>query len=154
MGAKRVRNQMSDINLLAENENLGGFREFLGFRVLEWEPGRVQASIPVAEHLLNRNGFVHGGVLTTLLDSAAGLSGTYCALPGNIRRCSTISLNTQFMSPAQEGVLRAEGVMLKRGSKIFFAEARVTLGDVLVATAQGSFRYVLGGDDENGVFAR
>jgi len=145
---------MSDINLITENENLGGFREFLGFRVVEWTPGQVQASIPVADHLLNRNGFVHGGVLTTLLDSVAGLSGTYCTLPGNIRRCSTISLNTQFMSPVDKGVLRAEGKMLSRGRKIFFAEAKVLLGDTLVATAQGSFRYVLGGDDENGVFAR
>lgn len=142
---------MTETNLIAENENLGGFRDLLGFKVTEWEQGRVLACVPLAEHLMNRNGFVHGGVLTTLLDSAAGLSGTYCRLPGHIRRCSTISLNTQFMSPARAGVLQAEGVMLSRGRKIFFAEARVTCGDTLIATAQGSFRYVLGGDHEDGV---
>ncbi|OEY66381.1 PaaI family thioesterase [Marinobacter sp. X15-166B] len=142
---------MTNTNLHAENEGLSGFRELLGFTVTEWSPGRVVIDAPVLAHHLNRNGFVHGGVLTSLLDSASGLCGTFCPVPGNIRRCGTVSLATQFMSPVQDGVLRVVARQLSRGRKIFFTDAQVHCGDTLVATAQGSFRYILGGDNEEGV---
>ncbi len=142
---------MTDINMIAENEGSSGFREVLGFSLSTWELGRVVLNTTIAKQHLNRNGTVHGGVLSSLLDTAAGLSGTYCVAPGNIRRCGTISLNTQFISPVREGVMRAEGLQTGRGRKIFFAEARIFCGDTLVATAQGSFRYILGGGSENGV---
>tara|TARA_R110001583_G_scaffold74100_3_gene205476 strand:+ start:6695 stop:7135 length:441 start_codon:yes stop_codon:yes gene_type:complete len=142
---------MSNANLIAENEDLSGFRKTLGGSLSEWEPGRVVIATTIDKQHLNRNGSVHGGVLSALLDTAAGLSGTFCVVPGNIRRCGTISLNTQFMSPISDGVMRAEGLQIGRGRKIFFAEAKIFCGDTIIATAQGSFRYILGGDNENGV---
>ncbi|AKV98138.1 uncharacterized domain 1-containing protein [Marinobacter sp. DSM 26671] len=142
---------MSDANLQFEDSNMSGFREVLGFSVTDWEPGRAVITAEMTERHLNRNGFVHGGVFVSLLDSAAGLCGTYCSVPGNVRRCITISLNTHFMNPLQAGVVRIEAEMVSRGRKIFFVQGRITCGELLIATGQGTFRYVLGGENEEGV---
>jgi len=150
-GTTECVSNMSEANLQFEAENMSGFREVLGFSVTEWEPNRAVITAEMNERHLNRNGFVHGGVFVSLLDSAAGLCGTYCSVPGNVRRCITISLNTHFMNPLQQGVLRVEAKVVNRGRKIFFVEARITCEDTLIATGQGTFRYVFGGENEEGV---
>lgn len=142
---------MNEANLQFEAATMSGFREVLGFSVAEWEPGRAVITGQMTERHLNRNGFVHGGVFASLLDSAAGLCGTYCSVPGNIRRCITISLNTHFMNPVKDGFLKVEARVVSRGRKIFFVEARIICEDTLIATGQGTFRYVLGGENEEGV---
>lgn len=141
---------MSEENLRFEAENMHGFREVLGFSVREWSPGRAVITAEMMEHHLNRNGFVHGGVFVSLIDSAAGLCGTYCVVPGNIRRCITISLNTNFMNPVKGGLLQIEANLVSQGRKIFFVEARITCEGTLIATGQGTFRYVFGGNNEEG----
>ncbi|MDC0662972.1 PaaI family thioesterase [Marinobacter sp. SS21] len=127
-----------------------GFREVLGFEVEEWAKDWAVLSLQLNQSHLNRNGFVHGGVIMSLMDSACGLCGVYCALPGHVRRCLTVSMNTQFISPARDGSLRVEARMVSRGRRMFFAEARVFTGDVLVATGSGTLRYVGEGGDERG----
>ena len=138
-------------NLEFETGNMSGFREALGFTVTEWAPNKAVLLVDMNEKHLNRNGFVHGGVFMSLLDSAAGLSGTYCSVPGNVRRCITVSMNTHFISPVKEGRLRVEADLVSRGRKMFFVEARISSDDGLVATGQGVLRYVLGGEKEEGV---
>lgn len=138
-------------NLEFEAGNMSGFREALGFTVTEWAPNKAVLHVDMNEKHLNRNGFVHGGVFMSLLDSAAGLSGTYCSVPGNVRRCITVSMNTHFISPVKEGRLRVEADLVSRGRKMFFVEARISSDDGLVATGQGVLRYVLGGEKEEGV---
>jgi len=154
MSLSRPDNQVSNMtetSLQLDTENISGFREVLGFSVTEWEPERAVLTAQMTERHLNRNGFVHGGVFVSLLDSASGLSGTYCPVPGNIRRCITISLNTHFMNPVKDGFLEVEARVVSRGRKIFFVEARITCEGTLIATGQGTFRYVLGGENEEGV---
>ncbi len=138
-------------NLEFEAESINGFREVLGFTVTEWAPNKAVLHVEMTEKHLNRNGFVHGGVFMSLLDSAAGLCGTYCPVPGNVRRCITVSMNTHFISPVKEGRLRVEANLVSRGRKMFFVEARISSDEGLVATGQGALRYVLGGEQEEGV---
>lgn len=138
-------------NLEFEADNMSGFREVLGFTVTEWELNKAVLHVDMHEKHLNRNGFVHGGVFMSLLDSAAGLCGTYCTVPGNVRRCITVSMNTQFMSPVKEGRLRVEANLVSRGRKMFFADVKISSEGILVATGQGTLRYVLGGENEEGV---
>lgn len=128
-----------------------GFRDLLGFELLEWSKDWAVVTLELNESHLNRNLYVHGGVIMSLLDSACGFSGVYCEVPGHVRRCVTISMNTTFIKPVNQGVLRTEARVISRGRKIFFVEANVFNGDTLVATGAGTFRYVAGGDDERGV---
>ena len=41
------------------------FSQLLGAQLDAFEPGQAQLSLPVAPQLLQQNGFVHGGVLTS-----------------------------------------------------------------------------------------
>lgn len=127
-----------------------GFRDLLGFELVEWSKDWAVVELELNETHHNRNKYAHGGVVMSLLDTACGFSGVYCAVPGNLRRCITISLNTSFMKPVSDGVLRAEARVVSRGRKIFFVEAQVFHQGVLVATGSGTFRYVAGGEDEQG----
>ncbi|WP_166261978.1 PaaI family thioesterase [Marinobacter salicampi] len=137
-------------NFEAESGNMEGFRAALGFTVAEWRKDVCVLTVPLSKQHLNRNGFVHGGVFMSLLDSAGGLCGTWCPVPGHVRRCITVSMNTHFMNPARDGLIRVEAHLISRGRKMFFVEARVTREDQLIATGAGTFRYVLGGENEDG----
>ncbi|GAA0688435.1 hypothetical protein GCM10009104_13270 [Marinobacterium maritimum] len=128
-----------------------GLRDSLGFIVSAWSDGQAELRVEVDQRHLNLNGYVHGGVFMSLLDSAAGLCGTYCGMPGRVRRCITVAMNTQFINPVEAGELVVVAKLVSRGRKIFFAEARITCGDKLIATAQGTLRYIRGGEDVNGV---
>lgn len=140
-----------DSNFKAEAESLSGFRDSLGFSVTEWQKDFCALTVLVGDQHMNRNGFVHGGVLMALIDSASGLCGTWCSVSGNVRKCITVSMSTHFINPVQDGLLRIEARMISRGRKMFFVEARITLEEQLIATGAGTFRYVLGGDNEEGV---
>ena len=143
------KNQSSDV-VITPGIGAMGFRDLLGFELIEWSNDWAVVDLELNTHL-NRNQYVHGGAIMSLLDSACGFSGVYCEVPGNVRRCITISLNTHFVKPVSEGVLRAEARVISRGRKIFFVEAKVFNKGILVATGAGTFRYVAGGGDEQGV---
>ncbi|MCP5365911.1 MAG: PaaI family thioesterase [Hyphomicrobiales bacterium] len=129
-----------------------GFLETVGYRLEEWGPGRAVMHLDITAQHMNRNGVVHGGVLTALLDASCGVCGVYCTRPGNIRRSVTISLTTSFVNSVTDGHIRTEARMVSRGRKIYFAEAHAFDGNgVLIATASGTFRYIAGGENEEGV---
>ena len=99
----------------------------LGFDDIESvELGRVVFRMPPAEEHLNPLGTVHGGVLTTLLDSAMG-----CAVHTTLTagaEYTTLELKVNFLRPALAGgaALRAEGSVVHCGSTIALAEAQIT----------------------------
>jgi uncharacterized protein (TIGR00369 family) len=142
---------MSLDNLRFEQEHGSGLQLHLGYGLTEWERDRAVAEMVVRDHHLNRAGLIHGGVLTTLLDSVSGCAGCWCPEPGRIRRALTLSLTTNYMAAAKRGVLRAEGRRVGGGRKVFFTAAEVVddRGTVL-ATATGTFRYHRGSEDEHG----
>ena len=83
-----------------------GFQALLGYRIVEWSKGLAVAELAVGPQHLNRNGFLHGGVLTALIDTVCGYAGCYCAVPGRVRRAMTLSLTTNFTAQVDGGVAR------------------------------------------------
>ena len=73
-------------NMAWEQANGSAFQGLLGYRLALWEPDRAVIEYDVDAGHLNRSGVLHGGVLVTLLDTAAGYAGCHCAVPGRIRR--------------------------------------------------------------------
>lgn len=118
-----------------------GFQRLLGMQVVEWWDDHAVVELVIGDHHLNRSGIVHGGVLTSLLDTALSLAGLYCPVPGNVRRGMTLSLTSTFMAPARGGVLRAVGRRRGGGRATFMASGEVIdeVGDV-VAMGEGAFR--------------
>ncbi|MEL0113510.1 MAG: PaaI family thioesterase, partial [Rickettsiales bacterium] len=48
------------------------FMETVGATLSRVEPGRVEIEAPFADHITQQHGFVHGGVVGAIADSAAG----------------------------------------------------------------------------------
>ena len=138
-------------NLAHEQAHGSPFQNHIGYRLVAWEADRAVVALTIAPAHLNRTGLLHGGIIATLLDTASGYSGTYCAVPGHVRTTLTLSLTTNFVASVREGAVRAEGRRTGGGRSIFFtwAELRDDHGQLL-ATASGAFKYLPGGGDPQG----
>lgn len=102
-----------------------GIAVTLGMTIEELAAGRVVFGLaPDAGHL-NPLGTLHGGVLSTLLDSAMGCA-VHSTLPEGAGY-TTLQLDVKFVRAvrAGDGFLRAEGVALHVGSRTATAEGRV-----------------------------
>lgn len=111
----------------------------LGFALVAVEPGRVEFACRPDESAYNPIGLVHGGLVCTLADSAAG-----CALQSLLEAgvgYTTIDLHVSFLRSvtAGSGELRAVGTVTKHGRRVGFAEVVVVDPDGrTVATATSS----------------
>jgi uncharacterized protein (TIGR00369 family) len=93
-----------------------------GFEVRE---GHVTVFMPAAEFHYNPLGTVHGGIIATLLDTAAGCT-VHSTLPAGVGYTS-LDLMTRFLKPVTvaSGTLRCEGAIIARGRRTAAAEARL-----------------------------
>ncbi|MFG1739880.1 PaaI family thioesterase [Micromonospora chalcea] len=93
---------------------------------MEAEEGRVAVELLPQEFHYNPLGTVHGGVLSTLLDTAAACA-VHTTLPAGVGYTS-LDLNVKFLRPVtvDTGTLRCEGTVLQRGRRTALAEARLT----------------------------
>ena len=94
-----------------------------GFELVE--EGRAAFTMRAQEFHYNPIGSVHGGVIATLLDSAAGCA-VHSTLPTGWGY-TTLDLTTKYLRPAtvDSGVLRCEGTVINRGRTTALAEARL-----------------------------
>src|SRR3546814_4788747 len=73
---------------------------------------------------------MHGGVLTTLVDTACGYCGCFTPAGETPRRAVTLSLTTSFISTGQPGQrLVARARRSGGGKSVFFADCTVVDGD-------------------------
>ncbi len=93
---------------------------------MQAEEGGVVVEMAAQEFHYNPLGTVHGGVLATLLDTAAGCA-VQTTLPAGMGYAS-LDLSVKFLRPVTvaSGVLRAEGTLVSRGRRTALAEAKMT----------------------------
>jgi uncharacterized protein (TIGR00369 family) len=111
----------------------------LGFEPVEVGHGRMTFAMTPAEMHYNPLGSVHGGVIATLLDSAAGCA-VHSLLPAGMGY-SSLDLTTKYLRPvsAETGRVIVTGTVLSKGSRTALAEARLTDShDRLLAYATSS----------------
>lgn len=129
-----------------------GFRELVGYDVAAWREGYAEIVLPLSAIHGNRMGITHGGVYMTILDAAMGHAATWCSVPGNRRRCVTISMTTTFMQPAETETIRAVGTLINVDRRVATCRGRVVAPDGQpLVVAQGSFRYGRGSDRVEGI---
>jgi uncharacterized protein (TIGR00369 family) len=99
--------------------------ELVGATGFEPEEGKVTVYMPAAEFHYNPLGSVHGGVIATLLDTAAGCT-VHSTLPAGVGYTS-LDLMTRFIKPVtvDSGVLRCEGAIISRGRRTAVAESHL-----------------------------
>lgn len=76
----------------------------LGGKLNRIEHGLVEISLPKTDLALQHHGFIHGGVVTTLADIAAGLSGA-SVLSNPDYTTITVELKINFIKPADTDVI-------------------------------------------------
>ncbi|MDI1462028.1 PaaI family thioesterase [Catellatospora sp. KI3] len=98
----------------------------LGMDGIEAEEGRIVVTMRAQEFHYNPLGTLHGGILSTLLDTAAACA-VHTTLPANTGYTS-LDLNTRFLRPAtvESGMLRCEGTVISRGRRTALAQAHLT----------------------------
>lgn len=113
------------------------FHAGMGITVERATPGEVHLALVARPDQLNLQGLLHGGVLATLADTAAGLAVRTKLEPG--RRHVTISLNVNYLSAASPGTIDARGRAVRVGRQIAYAEAEITdANGKVLATAQAT----------------
>jgi uncharacterized protein (TIGR00369 family) len=98
----------------------------LGMTGFHAEPGRVVVEMPAETFHYNPLGGVHGGVISTLLDTAAACSVHSTLAVGEMY--TSLDLTVKFLRPvtADSGLLTCEGTVLQRGRRTALAQAELT----------------------------
>lgn len=91
-----------------------GLPGLLGLTLDEAAPGRVRMSLPLRPEVFAPNGYVHGGAIVALADTACGY-GTQLGLPEGSSGFTTIGLTSSFIGAAREGLLSCEAVRTHGG---------------------------------------
>lgn len=113
--------------------------EWLGLKLVAVGEGSATVEMIAAPQMANRSGNVHGGLISTLADSAMGRS-IWTTKPA-VRRTASFDLKLSFMTAAKIGeTLRATGKVVHAGRRTCVTECRVEgSGGRLIATASGTF---------------
>jgi uncharacterized protein (TIGR00369 family) len=110
------------------------------------EPGRVEIALPFRDDLTQQKGYVHGGILGMIADSACGYA-AFSLMPAD---CSlvTVEYKINILAPAV-GSLVARGEVVKPGRTLTVARAEVYGSDGKhIASMQQTLMMLAGTPDQ------
>jgi uncharacterized protein (TIGR00369 family) len=114
--------------------------KLIGARLSLVEPGVVEITLPYRADLLQQNGHLHAGIITTIADSACGYA-AYTLMPAGSNVLS-VEFKVNLLRPAQGETFVARAEVIKAGRMLSVVRADVfaSTGDnkTLVATMQGT----------------
>jgi len=122
----------------------GRYWGHLGIEFTDVSPGRCRARISLTDNHFNYNDVVHGGVISGLIDSAAGTAvrATRTAAEIAERPHATSDLHVTYLAGASGSELVAEGRVIKAGRTAIFTEVEV-FDDRQRLIARGSVTFVI-----------
>lgn len=133
-----TRPGQADLSKLAELDGLGQLlamvdgssprppiMDTIGMTGFRPELGSVTCEMPAQEFHYNPLGGVHGGVISTLLDTAAGCSVHSTLAVGEMY--TSLDLTVKFLRPVSvdSGLLTCVGKVIQRGRRTALAEAQL-----------------------------
>lgn len=110
----------------------------MDFQTAEAPVGSFGYQMTISDDLRNRYGIIHGGVITTFIDTA--MAETAFALDGHLQKAVTLHLTVNFVKAGLDGKLFCSVTPAQNSHRIALFQAVVTdeAGDV-IATADGHF---------------
>lgn len=99
------------------------FMQHLGMELTLIKAGYVEAEIETTEHLLQQNGFLHGGVTATLCDVSAGFAAFSLVAEGQV--VVTADLHVSYLNPGDAPRYKAIGKVNKTGNMLHFCQSEV-----------------------------
>ncbi len=94
-----------------------------GARMSEVGPGTCEIRLPYNPDLTQQHGYVHGGVVGAIADSAAGYAGMSLCPSGT--DVLTVEYKLNLLSPAGGDVLIAKGRVVRAGRTLMVSSADV-----------------------------
>lgn len=112
------------------------FMNFVGFEATSIEPGYVEGEIILQEQHLQQNGYVHGGVTSTVADLVMGFA-AYTLVPEG-EGTVTSDLKIAYLRPGIGTKVIAKGRVIKPGNMLYYCEADIFClhpekGEILIA---------------------
>jgi uncharacterized protein (TIGR00369 family) len=124
----------------------------IGTRIEKLEPGLVELAFDYDASLTQQHGFIHAGIVSTVMDSACGYAG-FSLMPENTA-VLTIEFKVNLLAPAQGESFVAVGKVKKPGRTITVADGELyAIKDgqrKLVATMTGTLMTIANRDDVKG----
>lgn len=107
------------------NEKLKGqyFMRLMGFELTEINEGIIKGELNIQEKHHQQNGFLHGGVVSTMSDIVMGFA-AFSLVPADFH-VVTAELKVSYFAPGIGDKAFATGRVLKSGRKINFCEAEI-----------------------------
>ncbi len=87
------------------------------------KPGEVHIDIPYSRDITQQHGFVHAGIITTIVDSACGYA-AFTLMPVNAE-VLTVEYKVNFLAPAKGEKFTGIGRVLKPGRSVTVCQGEV-----------------------------
>lgn len=123
------------------------FSECLGIEMIEIGDGRAVGVLELSEEHSSRPGrlIAHGGVTYALADTVGGAA----AISVSEAVTPTIDMRIDYLHPATDGTLRAEGEVVRNGDSVATVEVTITDDNgATIAIARGTYKSA-GGEGES-----
>lgn len=136
---------MDDLSDVIRTTYAGRYWGHMGIEFLDVASGRCTTRVGLREHHFNYNDVVHGGVISGLVDSAAGMAIRTVRTPAEIaeRPHATSDLHITYIAPARGTELVARARVIRAGRTALFTEVEVFDDDERLV-ARGSVTFVVG----------
>jgi uncharacterized protein (TIGR00369 family) len=118
----RVRRSFSEQKVMA----------LIGARLLIVEPGVVEIDVPMRDDLTQQDGFMHAGIVTTVLDSACGYA-AYTLMPADSTVLS-VEFKVNLLAPATGDFITARAEVKRSGKTLTVCTADAVADGKICAT--------------------
>ncbi|NLV26097.1 MAG: PaaI family thioesterase [Methanomicrobiales archaeon] len=96
----------------------------MNIRPVEFGEGKARLAMDVRDDMKNGEGWLQGGIFTAIGDEAIALA-IYTLLSKG-ETIATVSCTTHFIRGIQNGTIHADGMVIRKGRQMIFAEASIT----------------------------
>lgn len=122
------------------------FNKYLGVKGAEIRDGFVRLELPFRDDFIGdpMRRAIHGGVLSTLADTAGGVA-VWSKLPDENSRVSTIDLRIDYLRPGKCELIAVEAHVVRQGNRVGVTDMRLfhpSAPDETVATGKGVYNVV------------
>lgn len=100
-----------------------GAMETIGARLVHLEPGHAHIAVDYADAIAQQHGYVHGGVVGMIADTAGGYAGFTMMPPG--ASVLTVEYKMNLLAPADGQTILAKGRVLKPGRTLVVTQTDV-----------------------------
>ena len=137
----------SDFRTRAKTNDVAAAR-LIGWQVQKVADGHAIITLAAGPQHANPMVTLHGGILCDIADAAMGMAFASTLAEG--QSFTTIELKINFFRPVWTAQLKAEGKVIRRGSKIGYLECEITDESDRLVAKSASTCMVLAGEKAKG----